>query len=69
VRTSERRSGVDAGQKRRPSKAFSSFSPQVVTLRAPFNILECADLDEALEVASTNPGSSFGSLELRPIES
>jgi hypothetical protein len=35
---------------------------------AGFNILECADLDEALEVASKNPGASFGVLELRPIE-
>jgi len=35
---------------------------------AGFNILECADLDEAIEVASKNPGASFGILELRPIE-
>jgi hypothetical protein len=33
---------------------------------AGFSILECADLEEALEVASTNPGASFGILELRP---
>lgn len=36
---------------------------------AGFNILECADLDEAIEVASKNPGAKFGILELRPIES
>ena len=35
---------------------------------AGFNILDCADLEEALEVASKNPGASFGILELRPIE-
>jgi hypothetical protein len=35
---------------------------------AGFNILECADRDEALEVAAKNPGASFGVLELRPIE-
>ncbi|HVC88188.1 MAG TPA: YciI family protein [Gaiellaceae bacterium] len=35
---------------------------------AGFNILECADADEALEVASKNPGANFGVLELRPIE-
>jgi hypothetical protein len=35
---------------------------------AGFNILECSDLDEALEVASKNPGARFGILELRPIE-
>jgi hypothetical protein len=36
---------------------------------AGFNILECADIDEALEVASKNPGAEFGILELRPIDS
>jgi hypothetical protein len=36
---------------------------------AGFNILECVDLGEALEVASKNPGANFGILELRPIES
>ena len=35
---------------------------------AGFNILECADVDEAIEVSSKNPGASFGVLELRPIE-
>jgi hypothetical protein len=35
---------------------------------AGFNILDCADLEEAVEVASKNPGASFGILELRPIE-
>ena len=35
---------------------------------AGFSILECADLDEALEVASKNPGASFGTLELRPFD-
>jgi hypothetical protein len=34
---------------------------------AGFNILECADVEEAIEVASKNPGASFGVLELRPI--
>jgi hypothetical protein len=36
---------------------------------AGFNILECTDLDEALEVASKNPGAKFGILELRAMES
>jgi hypothetical protein len=35
---------------------------------AGFNILDCADLAEAIEVAAKNPGASFGTLELRPIE-
>jgi len=33
---------------------------------AGFSILDCADLDEALEVALKNPGATFGTLELRP---
>ena|SRR6266540_5127338 len=35
---------------------------------AGFSILDCADLDEALEVASKNPGATFGTLELRPFD-
>jgi hypothetical protein len=35
---------------------------------AGFNILECEDVQEAIEVAAKNPGASFGILELRPIE-
>jgi len=35
---------------------------------AGFNILECRDHDEAVEVAAKNPGASFGVLELRAIE-
>jgi hypothetical protein len=31
-----------------------------------FNILECEDLDEALEVAGKHPVAAFGTLELRP---
>ncbi len=35
---------------------------------AGFSILDCTDLDEALEVASKNPGAAFGILELRPFD-
>jgi hypothetical protein len=31
-----------------------------------FNILECADLDEALVVSAKHPVATFGTLELRP---
>ncbi len=34
---------------------------------AGFNVLECADLEEALEVAAKNPGATFGTLEVRPL--
>ncbi len=33
---------------------------------AGFDILDCADLDEAIEVAGKHPVARFGSLELRP---
>ena len=33
-----------------------------------FNILECADRDEAIEVASKHPVARFGTLELRAFE-
>jgi hypothetical protein len=33
---------------------------------AGFNILECADLDQAVEVAAKHPVARFGTLELRP---
>ncbi len=30
-------------------------------------VVECKDLDEAIEVAATLPGARFGSIEVRPI--
>jgi hypothetical protein len=33
---------------------------------AGFDILDCADLDEAMEVAAKHPVARFGSLDLRP---
>ena len=33
---------------------------------AGFDVLECADLDEAIAVASQHPMARFGRLELRP---
>ena len=34
---------------------------------AGFDLLECADLDEAIEVASKHPVARFGTLEIRPL--
>jgi hypothetical protein len=31
-----------------------------------FDILDCADLDEAIEIAAKHPVAKFGGLELRP---
>lgn len=41
-----------------------------VEMAAPasgFNLLECADLDEAVEVSAAHPMARFGVIELRPI--
>jgi hypothetical protein len=32
-----------------------------------FNILDCANLDEAIEVSAKHPIARFGVIELRPI--
>jgi len=34
---------------------------------AGFDLLECADLDEAIEVASRHPMARFGRIEVRPV--
>jgi hypothetical protein len=31
-----------------------------------FDVLECADQNEAIEVASRHPGAQYGTIELRP---
>jgi hypothetical protein len=31
------------------------------------DLLECEDLDEAIEVASKHPGAKFGTIEVRPL--
>jgi hypothetical protein len=33
---------------------------------AGFDIIDCADLDEAIEVASKHPVARFGTIEIRP---
>lgn len=33
---------------------------------AGFDVIDCADLDEAIEVASKHPVAKFGSVEIRP---
>jgi len=34
---------------------------------AGFYVLECRDLDEALEIAAQNPAAEFGTVEVRPV--
>jgi hypothetical protein len=41
---------------------FSETKEQI----AGFYIIECEDLDEAIEIASRNPGARYGTIEVRP---
>jgi hypothetical protein len=34
---------------------------------AGFYVIECEDLDEAIEIASRNPGARHGGIEVRPV--
>jgi hypothetical protein len=34
---------------------------------AGFYIIECEDLDAAIEIASRNPGARYGTIEVRPV--
>jgi hypothetical protein len=34
---------------------------------AGFYIVDCEDLDEAIEIAATNPGARYGTVEVRPV--
>ncbi len=36
-------------------------------LMGGFGLIECADLDEAIEVASKHPAASYGMIEVRPL--
>jgi hypothetical protein len=53
----------------RDSRAIVTDGPFAETKEqiAGFDVLECADLDEAIEVASRHPMARLGMLEVRPI--
>jgi hypothetical protein len=34
---------------------------------AGYDVIECADLDEAVEIAAGHPVAKFGAIELRPV--
>jgi hypothetical protein len=34
---------------------------------AGFYVIECEDLDEAIEIAARNPGARYGTIEVRPV--
>ncbi len=56
VRVRKGRTEVDSGPRVRITAPASGF-----------NLLECADLDEAIEVSATHPIARYGVIELRPI--
>lgn len=53
----------------RNGKAQTTDGPFAETKEqlAGFFLLDCKDLDEAIECAGKIPGASFGSIEIRPI--
>jgi len=53
--------GVRHGEVQIGHGPVSEAEPQI----SGFNMLDCADLDEALEVAAKHPVAAFGTLELR----
>jgi hypothetical protein len=54
--------------RRRNDKVVMTDGPFAETKEwiAGFDLLECADLDEAIEVASKHPMARFGRIEIRP---
>jgi hypothetical protein len=54
--------------RRRRGKVVVTDGPFAETKEwiAGFDLLECADLDEAIEVASKHPMARFGRIEIRP---
>ena len=54
--------------RRRNGKVLVTDGPFAETKEwiAGFDLLECADLDEAIEVASKHPMARFGRIEIRP---
>lgn len=53
----------------RDGKVIVARGPRVETTEpvSGFNLLECADVDEAVEVSARHPIARFGTIELRPI--
>jgi hypothetical protein len=53
---------VRAGEVLLADGPFAETKEQI----AGFDIIECADLDEAIDVASKHPVARFGAIEVRP---
>jgi hypothetical protein len=63
--------GVEAATtvRRRNGKVLVTDGPFAETKEwiAGFDLLECADLDTAIEIASRHPMARFGRIEIRPL--
>jgi hypothetical protein len=55
--------------RRRKGKVLVTDGPFAETKEwiAGFDLLECVDLDEAIEIAAKHPMARFGKIELRPL--
>ena len=55
--------------RRRKGKVLVTDGPFAETREwiGGFDLLECADLDEAIEIASKHPMARFGRIEIRPL--
>ena len=53
----------------RDGKALTTHGPFAETIEqlGGFYLIECANLDEALEWAAKNPAAATGSIEIRPV--
>jgi hypothetical protein len=76
----ERRGKIRGGGGRRPPTEATTIrvrDGEVLLTDGPFTeakeqiggfvILDCADLDEALELAARHPAATYGSIEVRPM--
>ena len=76
----ERRGVLRGGERLRPTSTATTVQVrqgEVLTADGPFAetkeqiggfyLVDCADLDEAIEVASKIPGAQYGTIEVRPI--
>lgn len=50
-----------------PAAMGQSRSGMMTAPPSGFNLIECADLDEAIEVSPKHPVARYGVIELRPI--
>lgn len=76
----ERRGVMQGGERLRPSSDATTVrvrDDDVVTSDGPFaetkelvggfNIIDCKDRDEAIELAAKHPAARYGAIEVRPI--